>query len=164
MKKILLGALKLSGIRLAFDIICIVFLVAFTWLIGLKNGFIIYSVCCTLLYMLWVFSNSSRNGEIDKHVNNKRLYYGFAEGILSETVTVILLAAVFFSGDAFVGMDIVYAVWNAPYFGFLIPNGQILTNSSVNIMYLLIIFIVPVVNGVAYLMGWNRAEVLGADK
>ena len=111
--------------------------------------------------MLWVFSNSSRNGEIDKHVNNKRLYYGFAEGILSETVTVILLAAVLFSGDAFVGMDIVYAVWNAPYFGFLIPSGQILTNSSVNIMYLLI---VPVVNGVAYLVGWNRAEVLGADK
>ena len=61
-------------------------------------------------------------------------------------------------------MDIVYAVWNAPYFGFLIPSGQILTNSSVNIMYLLIIFIVPVVNGVAYLVGWNRAEVLGADK
>lgn len=162
MKKILLGALKLTGIRFAFDIICIVFLVAFTWLVKLENGFVIYSVCCSALYMLWVFGNSSRNGEIDKHVYNKRLYYGFAEGFLSEIITVILLVALLLSGDAFIGMDIAYAVWNAPYFGFLIPSGNIMANNAVNIMYGMIILIVPIVNGVSYIIGWSRAEILGA--
>ena len=149
------SALKLILVRLAFVFIAVFFLVAFTWLIALNNGALYYSVLVCIFYLSWIFNDAYAHGGRDMRGKRvKTLAKGFLYGLLSEAVSVVLFFAVLiFNIPAFV-----YIIWQAPFAGFICPDGGFLI-AQINPLWLAVILFVPLFCGIGYICGVKKIEV-----
>ena len=151
-------ALTLLGVRAVFVLIAVVFLFSFAKVLELKYGVLIYSALVSVFYLLWVFNFSLDEGGKDFRAKRvKTDAGGFLYGIMSECVGIALLVAVFFGMPSYI-----YIIWNAPFAGFIRPEGGFL-NVAVSPMFFVVLFIVPVVSGIAYSIGVRKAKKI-SDK
>ena len=146
-------ALRIFRVKLILILLTVFCLVAFSWLVAMKYGILIYTCLTSAIYLMWVYNEMHDEGARNTRDNIYKPVNGLITGALSELPSVVFLAAVLLSGKNFTLFNSIYALWQAPYFGFLLPHGALLEATSINFMYFAVIFIVPLLSFISYIAG-----------
>lgn len=160
-KQYILYSLKLLLVRLAFILISVFFLIAFVWLLKIKHGFVYYSVATTLFLYSFIFNDSYKNAERELRAGIKSHPLKIiAIASFSEIPTVIILFTVLLSSNTNLP-NIIYVLWNAPFAGFLIPHGDVISSMTINFAYYIMPFIIPLMAGIGYSYGLKHSNITG---
>ncbi len=157
-KQSFLFVIKLIGYRLASIFLCVFFLMAFTWLLKLNNGFLYYSILTTLVLFSFMYSEFYDKARRDMRA--KASVYplkGAVFALAAEIPSAILLVWALVSKSF--AANVSYIIWNAPFSGFLVPNGNIASANSANIFYYLVLLLIPIMALAGYYAGMRKFEV-----
>lgn len=157
-KQNLVLVIKLIGTRLAAIFICVFFLIAFTWLLNINNGFLYYSILTTIFLFNWMYNYFYDKARRDMRA--KVSVYplkGTVFTLAAEIPSALLLLWVLLSKST--AANISYIVWNAPFAGFLVPNSNIVGANSANIFYYLVLLFIPIMAFAGYYAGMRKFEI-----
>jgi len=157
LKYILKNALRVFGIKLAVSFITICMMIAFTWLLDLKFGFVIYSLLTGVMTFAWLFSDGKSVGK-KLIAKEKSAYCGFLCATVAEIPSLVLLVLLLVMKNCFMQLNIAYWGYNAPFMGFFNYTGKLMLMTGINFMYVLPLVIVPLAYGIGYYFGYNRIE------
>ena len=151
------NTLRVLGIKIATSFISICMMIAFTWLFNMKYGFLVYSTFTAVIISGWLFSEGNNAGR-KFQVKEKGQYFGFVCGAIPEIISVLLLLCILIFKDLFMGLNIAYWAYNAPFMGFFNYTGKVMLMTEINIFYLIPVLCVPVIYEAGYYRGYNRIE------
>ncbi len=155
---------KNAGRLLLIRIFCIVLTVfainLFSFVFEKALAFFIFSAIVTLIYVLYITSVAHYSGTKDKRYNRFAPLDALAESALSEIPTAALLIWTLFSGAHFKLANIIYVIWQSPFWSVLAPGGDLFDAERVKPVYFIALIFIPLLYTVSYYIGGKTAKIL----
>ena len=151
---------KAFGIKLAVSFIFIAFMLSFTWLFKFSLGYMLYSTVTSIILLSWLFSVFKSEGK-KLGAQNKSPYLGFLYGGICECISLVILIAMLIFKNSFKVFNTIYWVFNATFTGFFKPDAKLFQMTGISPLYVLPLFVVPIICGIGYYLGYKKIEFSG---
>ncbi|MBO4898595.1 MAG: hypothetical protein J5590_09895 [Clostridia bacterium] len=151
---------KLLLARVFCAVIALFALNLFSFVFSNKFIFVIFTALVMLIYMFYISSIAFENGAKDKRYNRVKPFKAVCESLISEIPAALLLVWLLLSRSSFDVAGFFYDLWQAPFWLLLSVDNVIFNLEKVTPLHFLVLFFIPVLYSVSYLVGVKTTKLL----